>query len=301
MKKNNMKYIYSLLTGLSFFLLLGGCKKEDYSFGKVTAPTDLALNVEVVGANAANPNGDGSGNVKITASSQGALSYRISYGDGITEMVPDGMVTHRYATPDTNTYTITVNAIGTGGAMSTLTRQVKVFVNFQIPADILNAITGGTSKVWITDKDANGHFGVGPATEFSPIWYGATPNSREACAYDDEITFTKNANNTVSMTVDNKGTSMSIGAATGFYGFTGADACYTINTGGTKQLSFANATSASTPAVSTRVQFTVPGNGIVNFGTGGTTYEILSVTNTTMHLRNIGADGNSWYQKLKVK
>ena len=42
-------------------------------------------------------------------------------------------------------------------------------------------------------------------------------------------------------------------------------------------------------------------NGIINFGTGGTTYEILSATATSIHLRNIGADGNSWYQKLKAK
>ncbi|MEY2639701.1 MAG: hypothetical protein RIR90_1183, partial [Bacteroidota bacterium] len=86
-----------------------------------------------------------------------------------------------------------------------------------------------------------------------------------------------------------------------FYGFSGGDGCYAINTGGTKQLAFSNATSASTPAVSTRIQFTVPGNGIINFGTGGTTYEILSATATTIHLRNIGSDGNAWYQKLKVK
>ena len=43
-----------------------------------------------------------------------------------------------------------------------------------------------------------------------------------------------------------------------------------------------DATSASTPANSTRIQFTVPGNGIINFGTGGTTYEILSITATQL-------------------
>ena len=103
------------------------------------------------------------------------------------------------------------------------------------------------------------------------------------------------------MTIDNKGTSFSIGAATTFYGFSGGDGCYAINTGGTKVLAFSNATSSSTPAVSTRIQFTVPGNGIINFGTGGTTYEILSATANEVHLRNMGVDGNSWYQKLKVK
>ncbi len=296
-----MKKILSVLPALALMLMLGACTKEKFSFGDIKSPTDLVLNTEVVGTNTSNPNGDGSGSVKITASGKGALSYKIDYGDGITEMVPEGAITHKYSTPGTNSYTITLSAIGTGGSISTLSKRITVFVNFQIPTAIMDALTGGGTKVWITDKDANGHFGVGPNNEFSPIWYAASPNTREACAYDDEISFVKNPNNTISMSVDNKGTSMSIGASTVFYGFNGGDGCYAINTGGTKQLAFANATSASTPAVSTRIQFTVPGNGIINFGTGGTTYEILSATATTLHLRNIGADGNSWYQKLKVK
>jgi hypothetical protein len=49
------------------------------------------------------------------------------------------------------------------------------------------------------------------------------------------------------------------------------------------------------------IQFEVPGNGIINFGTGGKVYEILSITATQVHIRNIGVDGNSWYQKLKNK
>lgn len=296
-----MKKIISFCLTLALLVWISSCKKDSYSFGELKAPTELAVATEVVGSNTANPNGDGSGSVRITATSKGALTYKVDYGDGITEMVPEGTITHKYSTPGTNSYTVTVNAVGTGGAISTSSKIVTVFVNFQIPQAIIDALTGGTAKVWITDKNAAGHFGVGPATDFSPIWYAATPNSREACAYDDEITFTKNANNTIAMTIDNKGTSMSIGAATGFYGFTGGDGCYPINTGGTKQLAFGNATSASTPAVSTRIQFTVPGNGIINFGTGGTTYEILSATATSLHLRNIGADGNSWYQKLVVR
>ena len=210
-------------------------------------------------------------------------------------------MSYKFTNPVTSTYTITVNAIGTGGAISTASKKVTVFVAFEIPAAIVSALTGGSSKTWVTDKAAAGHFGVGPANQFSPIWYEAGPNSREACAYDDELIFSLNSNNTISLTIDNKGTSFSIGAATGFYGVSGGDGCYAINTGGTRQLAFMNATSGSTPAVSSQIQFSVPGNGILNFGTGGTTYEILKYTSNTIFLRNIGADGNSWYQKLIVK
>eukprot|EP00744_Colponema_vietnamica_P034029 GILI01056936.1.p1 GENE.GILI01056936.1~~GILI01056936.1.p1 ORF type:complete len:177 (-),score=1.93 GILI01056936.1:56-508(-) len=103
------------------------------------------------------------------------------------------------------------------------------------------------------------------------------------------------------MTVDNKGQSSLIGAATSYYGLAGGDGCYDISTTGAKNLIFSGATSSSTTANSTRVQFTVPGNGIVNFATGSNTYEILALSANSMTLRTIGADGNAWFTKLKVK
>ena len=62
-----------------------------------------------------------------------------------------------------------------------------------------------------------------------------------------------------------------------------------------------NAPSGSTSSNSTTIQFVVHGNAIINFGTGGVTYEIIAITASTVTLRNIGTDGNAWYQKLKVK
>ncbi len=292
--KNILTLVIVTLIGLI------SCTKEKFSFGDIKAPTGLTIDAVVVGANASNPNGDGTGFVLITATATNALTYNIDFGDGTKQVVPSGKINYKFTNPGTFDYTIVVNAIGTGGEMSTISKKVKVYSAFEIPATMRQNLTNGSSRIWITDKDAPGHFGVGPATEFWPMWYAATPNSREACAYDDEITFT-NAGANITMNVNNKSESFSIGAATPFYGFSGADQCLPLNTGGTKQLVFMDANSGSTSSNSTLIQFRVPGNGIVNFGTGGITYEILEITNTTLHLRNIGADGNSWYQKLKVK
>ncbi len=290
---------------IALFLLtvvFSSCKKAEYTFGNIITPTGLVLNTVVVGTDPANPSGNGTGKVDISITAANAITYKIDFGDGTApQLVPSGKITYKYGSPGTAEYNITVNAIGTAGVMSTITKKVKVFVNFQIPAPILQNLTNGSSKVWQTDRNAPGHFGVGPNNEFSPIWYSASPNSREACVYDDDITFSKDANDNVKMSIDNKGASFSIGAATAFYGFAGGDGCYAINTGGLKSLIFMNSTTNSTPAQSTQIQFTVPGNGIINFGTGGTSYEILSITDTQIHLRNIGADGNSWYQKLVKK
>jgi hypothetical protein len=290
-----------IIFSLALLIGLSSCKKEEYSFGELKAPSNLTLSAVIAGVDAANPNGNGTGNVAISAAANNALSYNIDFGDGITTPVQSGSITHKYSTPGIASYVVTVNAVGTGGAISTISKKITVFVAFEIPAGIIAALTNGSSRTWVTDKDAPGHFGVGAADMFFPNYYAAGPNSREACAYDDEITFSKDALNRISMNVNNKGASFSIGASSAFYGFSGGDNCYAINTGGTKMLAFMDATTASTPANSTRIQFMVPGNGIINFGTGGTVYEILSISATNVHLRNIGSDGNSWYQKLKVK
>lgn len=282
-------------------VVAGSCKKEEYRFGDIKTPTDLTLTAVVQGVDASNPNGNGTGNVIITATSSNSLTYSIDFGDGNTRVVSTGSLTYKYSNPGTYSYTISVNAIGTGGAISTISKRITVFVAFEIPAAILQSFTNGSSRIWVTDNDAPGHFGVGQNDLFFPNYYSAGPNTREACAYDDEITFTKDPLNRIFMSINNKGQSFSIAAATAFYGMSGGDGCYGISTGGNKQLAFMDATSASTPANSTRIQFTVPGNGIINFGTGGTTYEIIAYTNTSIHLRNIGADGNAWYQKLKPK
>jgi hypothetical protein len=290
----------SLLLALPLLGLLG-CEKEEYSFGELKAPEALTLTTAIEGASAATPEGNGSGKVTITAKANNAITYKVDFGDGKVQMVPTGNIVYKYATPGTQEYTITVNAVGPGGIQTVLSKKVKVFVRFELPTDIVTFLTNNSSKLWATDKDVDGHFGVGPVDQFSPIWYSATPNSREACAYDDQITFSKDANGDIYLEVVNKGESFSIAAATSFYGFSGPDGCYPINPGGKKKLKFMDATSGSNSSVSRMIEFEVPGNGIVNFGTGATVYEILSITETQLHLRSVGVTGLAWYMKLKAQ
>ena len=294
--------IKSSIFALLFLLIgMGSCTEDKYSFGDITVPSEFTLTTALAGASTTNPTGDGTGVVVITAKASNAITYKIDFGDGTIKMIPSGTINYKYADPGTKSYTITANAVGTAGTTTTSSTKVTVYVAFEIPAAMLSALTNGSSKKWVMANDVPGHFGIGPADGFTPSWWFAGPNTYEAKAYDDEVTFSQDASKNVSITVDNKGDSFVIGAATTYYGFSGADGLYAVNTEGTKKLTFMGATSASTTANSTRVQFTVPGNGIVNFGTGATTYEILSITSTSIQLRNIGADGNAWYQILKAK
>jgi hypothetical protein len=302
-----MKKHINLLVTISFFTLLAfisGCKKDEYSFGTLKTPTNVTLTPTLVGATATAIYGDSTGRVNFLAKATDALQYKIDYGDGTSLQISDtGVFKHQYnnALKGLYDYIVTINAIGTGGSTSTLSKKISVYTSHQIPVDIITALTNNSTRTWVTDKNATGHFGVGPNTEFAPIWYAAAPNTREACAYDDEITFSTDGSGRIFINVDNKGASFIIGAATSFYGLSGGDNCYSIATSGVKLLGFAQATSGSTPANSTGEQFTVPGNGIINFATGSKTYEILAASDTKLFLRNIGADGNSWYQKLIAK
>lgn len=297
------KQINYFLFLLAIVGLAAACKKTNYSFGKIVTPDNLTITATIQGATSTTTTGDGSGNVTIMATANNALSYKIYTGTGDSILTATGSTTYKYTKLDTNTYTVTVSAIGTGGSMTTLSKQIKILYKYQIPSTIISLLTNGSSKNWAVAKDTTGHFGVGPAGTFSPDYYKAAPNEKTAtaCAYAGTITFTQASANSITMNNNNLGSSFIIGAATGFYGQAGGDGCYVVTIGGAKTLGFSAANTGSTSSNSTGVQFAVPGTGLVAFGTGGATYEILSLTSSVMVLRNIGIDGNAWYQILRAK
>jgi hypothetical protein len=296
--KKHINYI--LLFVIAASMLFGACKKTDYKFGAIKTPSTPVIMPTIQGA-ATNATGDGSGKIKLAVSATNALAYKIYWGDGDSSLVNTDTTSHNYIKLDTNTYTITVNAIGTGGAMSTAAKQIKVLYLFQIPDAVMTMITNNSSKHWMSAKETAGNFGVGPIGTFTPDYYSAGPGQEPSCAYDDVITFTQTGANSISINVNNQGSSFLIAASTAFYGQSGPDGCYVINTGGTKALSFYGASSGSSASNSTGIEFSVPGNGIVDFGTGAVSYEILSVTSTTIQLRDVGIDGNAWYQILQAQ
>ena len=307
-----IKY-YSFLVAL--ILVIGGCKKKEYSMGQLVAPSEVTINTSIVGQDATHPNGDGSGDVVIELSGKNVLTYKIDYNasDGIDLVsLPTGKVTKKYTSVGVNTYRITVVAYGAGATPTTVTKDIQVRSDFTPDPSIVTNLTGGTSKTWRVDKSIPAHFGVGPwsSTSVTPEWWSAAVNEKVACCncfYSATFTFTKVvASGTYTLTVASPDgaftkTGSLAGGLPGIPG-SGDEGCYGYG-GGTSAFSFVPSSSgidAGTP--STKTAILLGGNNTyIGYGALLKEYEILSISATSMYLRVQGTEtGNAWYLKLKA-
>lgn len=197
----NIKY------SLGFFfsaivLLLIGCQDEDQVFGDIIAPSNIQITADIVGADATNPNGDGSGTVNFTATADNATSFVFIYNNNET-VAPSGRHTYNFAVLGLNTYTVTVRATGAAGTTSTETIQVDVLSTYSPPADLLQKLHGATSRSWRIKSEAAGHFGLGPVGGTIPAeWFSAAPDGKAGVGmYDDRYVF--HADGTFEHIVDN--------------------------------------------------------------------------------------------------
>jgi hypothetical protein len=309
-----MKKILAYFFGIILVLVsIYRCADTTYKMGDLTAPTDLTITTEIVGATTANPNGDGSGDVKITISATNALSYKVDYdANNAVDLVylASGSVTKKYTTLGLNTYTITAVAYGKGGTTSTITKNVTVRSDFTVAPAIVSNLTGGTSKTWVVDKSVAGHMGVGPWTgSVVPEWWAAGVNEKVACCncfYTSTFKFTKDAaTGTYSLQVTNPdGAFTKTGSLTTLPGIpaSGDEGCYSYG-GGTSSFSFipsSTGIAAATP--STQTSILLAGNATyIGYGAVQKEYEIMVLTSTYMYLRVQGTEtGNAWYLKLKA-
>src|SRR6476620_9639563 len=143
----SIKYFgaFALTLTLALFLTLPGCKKQAYSMGNLTAPTDVVINTTIVGQDASHPDGDGSGDVMISVTGKNVLSYKIDYNaaDGISlEFLPTGKITKKYTSIGLNTYRITVVAYGPGATATTVTKDIQVRSDFTPAQSIVDNLVG---------------------------------------------------------------------------------------------------------------------------------------------------------------
>lgn len=184
----NFNRIYILLFSLA--VLFQGCQNEDQVFGDIISPSNIQITADIVGADGANPNGDGSGTVNFTATASNAVSYKFIY-NGNETVSPSGRMTYNFAVLGLNTYTVTVVASGTAGVTSSTSIQVDVLSTYAPPAELLEKLHGTTTKTWRIKSEKAGHFGLGPVGGQIPTeWYGAGPDEKAGVGmYNDRYVF----------------------------------------------------------------------------------------------------------------
>lgn len=194
--KNHINKIYTLI--FSMTIMFYGCQEDEYSFGEVIAPTNIQITAEIVGADAANPNGDGSGVVNFSASADNAVSYKYAY-DGVEVVALSGETSISFSELGLNTYTVTVVAIGTAGIATSKSIDVEVLSTYSPPVELKTKLFGFdpadpdavTSRTWKIHDTKNKHFGLGPVNgTVVAEWYGAGPGEKVGVGmYDDRFTF----------------------------------------------------------------------------------------------------------------
>ena len=129
--KTNIKYNFGILFLLLF--VVTSCTEDSYSLGDLVAPSNIVINAVVVGKDATNPDGDGSGKVNFTVTGDNILGAKIDYDNSDSNdwvILPNSnKVSTTYKTVGVNTYTVTVVASGVGGASTNVTQVVKVRVD----------------------------------------------------------------------------------------------------------------------------------------------------------------------------
>lgn len=191
-------YIKTLIVLFSLSITFYSCQEEEYTFGDIITPSNIQITADLIGADANNPNGDGSGEVKFTVTADNAVSFKLVY-DGTEYVTLSGEQNIIFSKLGLNTYTVTAVASGTAGVTSSKSIQVDVLATYSPPNDLIEKLYGFdpanptalTSRTWKIKASKPGHFGLGPVGGSTPTeWYGAGPDEKNGVGmYDDRFTF----------------------------------------------------------------------------------------------------------------
>ena len=185
-----MKIIKYFLTYVITLVVFSSCETEKYEFGDMDSPKNLTITSVLVGKDANNPFGDGSGKVNITAKADNAISYKF-ISNGEEKMTTSGYLPLSFTKTGVNKYPVIVVATGKGGVTSSTVVEVEVLALYEPKAELVKILNGNSSRTWRIKAEGNNHFGLGPVGGSVPTeWYGAPANSKDYTGmYDDRFTF----------------------------------------------------------------------------------------------------------------
>ena len=166
----------------------------------------------------------------------------------------------------------------------------------------LNMLTGGVDqlegKTWVVDSTQQGHMGVGPPEGTSPEWWAAPSMDKAGKGiYDDELTFKLDGFTFEQST--NGDVYVNGGHAEAFPGAVqedgGGDYIAPFEGGSSYKFSLNKADDGT-------MTLSINGGGFIGYYTGATTYEVMSLSENELYIRNIDGNGGlAWYQRLIPK
>jgi beta-glucanase (GH16 family) len=153
---SGLRFFYKFLSIIVIALLFTNCSGSSDGDGgdNPNLPSNLVVNTEIVGADASNPNGNGSGIVNFTVSADNATSYKILIGSDVINTTT-GLVSYTFTQSGTNSYTIYVSAYNGSQFIST-TKVIIVYVTMTMAwGDEFNDGQLDSSK-WTYETGAGG-------------------------------------------------------------------------------------------------------------------------------------------------
>lgn len=151
--KQQLRSSYWLLLPV-FFL---NCSSSSGEGGDVANElSDLVVNVEVVGATSASPNGDGSGTINLSFSAENATSYKVNFGNGEVKETTGNSLSYTYVGQGTNTYQIHISAYRAEKFIS-VSESVTIYVDPALVfADEFNGEGSPDNSKWVFEIGNSG-------------------------------------------------------------------------------------------------------------------------------------------------
>ena len=108
-------------------------------------PSNLTLDITIIGTDANNPNGDGSGVIQCVATATNAVKYGFKFGNLAEQESTSGSLSHTFTNPGTNNYVVSVFAYSSTG------HSISTFKNITVYVD-----DGSPQTYWSDEFDVNG-------------------------------------------------------------------------------------------------------------------------------------------------
>ena len=131
---HHIKMQYINIAMITLVLVLSCSTSETESTDQ---PSNLEVNISVIGATESNPNGDGSGLIKITATAANAVRYAFRVDNGDLQDSNSGTIEYTSTQEGTNNHTIVVWAYSETGEFINSTHTIDVYKSDEIYTNLV--------------------------------------------------------------------------------------------------------------------------------------------------------------------